>query len=244
MSLIIKTPRGNIEVVTPAAFLQRFGVSAPPVLHGARLAALRFSVGDASLLKAAPEEAGIAGLYAEDATVIGPKTQWVLFWYLNPPVDRKGAPASWSRARSNILDKALLPNSIVNIGAVRFGNDLPLAVIAGPCVLESKAHALEMATALKEIAGKVGIGLVYKTSFDKANRTSAKSARGIGIDQALQIFSEIREKLKVPILTDVHEAEQCAHVAAGRRRYCKFPPFYAGRPTFSSPRQRPARRST
>ena len=111
------------------------------------------------------------------------------------------------------MDKALLPNSIVNIGSVRCGNDLPLAVIAGPCALESKAHALEMATALKEIAGKVGIGLVYKTSFDKANRTSAKSARGIGIDQALQIFSEIREKLKVPILTDVHEAEQCAHVA-------------------------------
>ncbi len=111
------------------------------------------------------------------------------------------------------MDKALLPNSIVNIGSVRFGNDSPLAVIAGPCALESKAHALEMATALKEIAGKVGIGLVYKTSFDKANRTSAKSARGIGIDQALQIFSEIREKLKVPILTDVHEAEQCAHVA-------------------------------
>ncbi len=111
------------------------------------------------------------------------------------------------------MDKALLPNSIVNIGSVRFGNDLPLAVIAGPCALESKAHALEMATALKEIAGQVGIGLVYKTSFDKANRTSAKSARGLGIDQALQIFSEIREKLKVPILTDVHEAEQCAHVA-------------------------------
>ncbi len=70
-AVIIKTPRGNIEVATPAAFLQRFGVSAPPVLHGARLAALRFSVRDASLLKAAPEEAGIAGLYAEDATVIG-----------------------------------------------------------------------------------------------------------------------------------------------------------------------------
>ena len=112
------------------------------------------------------------------------------------------------------MDKALLPNSTVAIGAVRFGNELPLALIAGPCVLESKAHALEMATALKEIAGRVGIGLVYKTSFDKANRTSAKSARGLGIEQALPIFSEIRDKLKVAVLTDVHEAEQCARIAA------------------------------
>ena len=96
---------------------------------------------------------------------------------------------------------------------MRFGNALPLALIAGPCALESRAHALEMAAALKEIAGRVGIGLVYKTSFDKANRTSAKSARGIGLDAALPIFAEIREKLKVPVLTDVHEAEQCARVA-------------------------------
>ena len=105
------------------------------------------------------------------------------------------------------------PNSTVSIGETRFGNDLPLAVIAGPCALESKAHALEMAAALKEIAARVGIGLVYKTSFDKANRTSGKSARGIGLEQALPIFSEIREKLKVPVLTDVHEATQCALVA-------------------------------
>ena len=105
------------------------------------------------------------------------------------------------------------PNPTVTIGAVRFGNDLPLALIAGPCALESKAHALEMATALKEIAARVGIGFVYKTSFDKANRTSAKSARGLGLNQALPVFSEIRDKLKVPVLTDVHEAEQCAQVA-------------------------------
>ncbi|HEY6023337.1 MAG TPA: 3-deoxy-8-phosphooctulonate synthase [Pseudolabrys sp.] len=111
------------------------------------------------------------------------------------------------------MDKALLPNSTVTIGAVRFGNALPLALIAGPCALESKAHALEMATALKEITDRVGVGLVYKTSFDKANRTSAKSARGLGLDQALPIFAEIREKLKVPVLTDVHEIEQCAHIA-------------------------------
>src|SRR4030095_3790555 len=83
-----------------------------------------------------------------------------------------------------------------------------------PCALESRAHALEMAAALKEIAGRVGIGLVYKTSFDKANRTSGTSARGIGLDAALPIFAEIREKTGLPVLTDVHEAAQCARVAA------------------------------
>jgi 2-dehydro-3-deoxyphosphooctonate aldolase (KDO 8-P synthase) len=98
-------------------------------------------------------------------------------------------------------------------GGVRFGNRLPLALIAGPCALESRAHALETAAALKAIAARLGIGLVYKTSFDKANRTSAKSARGLGLDQALAIFAEIRESLRLPVLTDVHEAEQCARVA-------------------------------
>ena len=105
------------------------------------------------------------------------------------------------------------PNSIVAVGAARFGNALPLALIAGPCALESRDHAFEMAAALKEIAGKIGIGLVYKTSFDKANRTSAKSNRGIGLDGALPIFAEIRRRFGVPVLTDVHEAEQCARVA-------------------------------
>ena len=105
------------------------------------------------------------------------------------------------------------PNPIVTIGTARFGNTLPLALIAGPCALESREHALEMASALKEIAGKAGIGLVFKTSFDKANRTSAKSQRGVGLDRALPIFAEIRETLSVPVLTDVHEAQQCARVA-------------------------------
>ncbi len=105
------------------------------------------------------------------------------------------------------------PNSIVKIGQLRFGNDLPLALIAGPCQLEGRAHALEMASALREIAARVGIGLVFKTSFDKANRTSAKSARGMGLDAALPVFSEIRESLKLPVLTDVHDAGQCARVA-------------------------------
>ena len=105
------------------------------------------------------------------------------------------------------------PNPIVVIGPTRFGNALPLALIAGPCALESRDHALEMAAALKEIAGTLGIGLVYKTSFDKANRTSAKSNRGLGLDGALPIFAEIRQALGIPVLTDVHEAQQCARVA-------------------------------
>lgn len=111
------------------------------------------------------------------------------------------------------MDQSLIPNAEVTVGGVRFGNALPLALIAGPCQLESRAHALEMASALKEIAAKVGIGLIYKTSFDKANRTSATAARGIGLDAALPIFAEIRDTLKLPVLTDVHDAEQCARVA-------------------------------
>jgi len=101
---------------------------------------------------------------------------------------------------------------IVAAGSVKFGNALPLAVIAGPCQLESRAHALETATALKEIAARLKIGLVYKTSFDKANRTSASGARGIGLDAALPIFGEIKSKLGLPVLTDVHEIDQCTRV--------------------------------
>jgi len=111
------------------------------------------------------------------------------------------------------MNADLIPNSIVEVGTARFGNRLPLTLIAGPCALESRAHALEMAQALKEIAARLKIGLVYKTSFDKANRTSAKSARGMGLDQALQIFADIRDSLGVAVLTDVHEIEQCARVA-------------------------------
>jgi 2-dehydro-3-deoxyphosphooctonate aldolase (KDO 8-P synthase) len=105
------------------------------------------------------------------------------------------------------------PNAVVAVGEVRFGNALPLGLIAGPCALESRAHALEMASALQEIAQKLGIGLIYKTSFDKANRTSSRGARGLGLEQALPIFAEIREKLGVPVLTDVHEPAQCAYAA-------------------------------
>jgi 2-dehydro-3-deoxyphosphooctonate aldolase (KDO 8-P synthase) len=107
-------------------------------------------------------------------------------------------------------------NSIVAVGkpqTVKFGNALPLALIAGPCARESRAPAFEMAVALKEITAKLRLGFVYKTSFDKANRTSAASARGLGLDKALAIFAELREKLDVPLLTDVHEPDQCARVA-------------------------------
>src|SRR5215218_9152390 len=102
---------------------------------------------------------------------------------------------------------------IVEIGPVRFGTGVPLSLIAGPCAMESRDHALETAAALKEIAARVGIGLVYKSSFDKANRTSAASARGIGLARALAIFAEVKERLGLPVLTDVHEREQCAAVA-------------------------------
>jgi 2-dehydro-3-deoxyphosphooctonate aldolase (KDO 8-P synthase) len=101
---------------------------------------------------------------------------------------------------------------IVTVGQVRFGNQLPISVIAGPCQLESRAHALEVASALKEIAARLKIGLVYKTSFDKANRTSASAARGIGLKEALPIFAEIRS-LGLPVLTDVHEPAQCEQAA-------------------------------
>ncbi|HEV2162505.1 MAG TPA: 3-deoxy-8-phosphooctulonate synthase [Stellaceae bacterium] len=101
----------------------------------------------------------------------------------------------------------------VHIGNITLGNDRPLAVIAGPCVLESRAHAMEMSHALVELTGKLGIGLIYKTSFDKANRTSGESPRGMGLEAALPILAEVREKYGCPVLTDVHAAEQCASVA-------------------------------
>ena len=102
---------------------------------------------------------------------------------------------------------------VVTVGSAKFGNDLPISIIAGPCQLESRAHALEVASALKEIAGRLKIGLVYKTSFDKANRSSGSAQRGIGLAQALPIFAEIRSSLGLPVLTDVHEPPQCAEVA-------------------------------
>ena len=111
------------------------------------------------------------------------------------------------------MNETLKAAAIVRAGNVSFGQTLPLALIAGPCQLESRAHALEVASALKEIAVRLGIGLVYKTSFDKANRTSAKGQRGIGLKKALPIFADIRDSLGLPVLTDVHDAHHCADVA-------------------------------
>ena len=110
-------------------------------------------------------------------------------------------------------DTASNTPTVVKVGSAAFGNHLPLALIAGPCQLESRDHALEIAAALKGMAEARGIGLVFKASFDKANRTSGSAARGLGLEGALPIFAEIRERLGLPVLTDVHAAEQCAPVA-------------------------------
>jgi 2-dehydro-3-deoxyphosphooctonate aldolase (KDO 8-P synthase) len=105
------------------------------------------------------------------------------------------------------------PNAVVKVGSVEIGNARKLSIIAGPCALESRQHALETASALKEFALKAGVGLIYKTSFDKANRTSSNAQRGLGLELAAPIFAEIRETLGLPVLTDVHERDQCAAVA-------------------------------
>lgn len=104
-------------------------------------------------------------------------------------------------------------NRTVTVGKVRFDNAAPLALIAGPCQLESRQHAFDMAGSLKELTRKLGIGLVYKTSFDKANRTSLSATRGAGLDAALPVFDDLRREFSLPVLTDVHTEEQCAIVA-------------------------------
>jgi 2-dehydro-3-deoxyphosphooctonate aldolase (KDO 8-P synthase) len=111
------------------------------------------------------------------------------------------------------MSKPLAPNSAVKVGNVVFDNNAALALIAGPCQFESRQHAFDMAGALKELTGKLGIGLVYKTSYDKANRTSLSATRGAGMDAALPVFDELRKEFSLPILTDVHTEEQCAIVA-------------------------------
>ncbi|MET2826856.1 3-deoxy-8-phosphooctulonate synthase [Mesorhizobium shangrilense] len=105
------------------------------------------------------------------------------------------------------------PNSSVTVGNVTFANNAPLSLIAGPCQFESRQHAFDMAGALKELTGKLGIGLVYKSSYDKANRTSLAATRGAGMDAALPVFDELRKEFSLPVLTDVHTEEQCAIVA-------------------------------
>ena len=106
------------------------------------------------------------------------------------------------------------PDATLVLRDLRIANHLPLTLIAGPCQMESRAHALEMASAIREICGRLGIGLIYKTSFDKANRTSAAGARGMGLEKSLPVFAEIREKLNLPTLTDIHDIPQCKPVAA------------------------------
>jgi|TARA_Y100000588_G_scaffold85360_1_gene90512 2-dehydro-3-deoxyphosphooctonate aldolase (KDO 8-P synthase) len=101
----------------------------------------------------------------------------------------------------------------IKVGALEIGNELPLTIIAGPCAMESRSHALEMAQALKQEADRLGFGLIYKSSFDKANRTSISSERGIGLDKAMEVFAEVRDTVGCPVLTDVHEPHQCAVVA-------------------------------
>jgi 2-dehydro-3-deoxyphosphooctonate aldolase (KDO 8-P synthase) len=118
------------------------------------------------------------------------------------------------RFMSELDTLSAAPNATVTVGSVTIANDRPLALIAGPCQMESRAHALEMAAALKEITGRLGIGLLYKTSFDKANRTSLSAKRGIGLEGALPVFAEIRDTLGLAVVTDVHEAGQCRRVAA------------------------------
>jgi 2-dehydro-3-deoxyphosphooctonate aldolase (KDO 8-P synthase) len=105
------------------------------------------------------------------------------------------------------------PNPIVAVGNVSFDNAAPLALIAGPCQLESRQHAFDMAGSLKELCGRLGIGLVYKTSYDKANRTSLGATRGAGLDAAMPVFDDLRKEFGLPVLTDIHNEEQCAIVA-------------------------------
>ncbi|AQX27844.1 MULTISPECIES: 3-deoxy-8-phosphooctulonate synthase [unclassified Bartonella] len=106
------------------------------------------------------------------------------------------------------------PNAIVKVGNVVFSNETPLSLIAGPCQMESRDHAFEMAGRIKTIADQFGIGFVYKSSFDKANRTSLSAIRGIGFEKAIAIFSDLKEEFRCPVLTDVHTEEQCMAVAS------------------------------
>ena len=108
---------------------------------------------------------------------------------------------------------AAMPNAVVKLGGVAIGNTLPLVLIAGPCQLESREHAMRMAETVVAVARRVNIGLVYKTSFDKANRTSIAGRRGVGLDAALPIFAELRSTFGIPVLTDVHEPAQCGRLA-------------------------------
>ena len=107
----------------------------------------------------------------------------------------------------------MAPPRRIEVGNVAFANDAPISLIAGPCQIENENHALDIAGALKEMALRLGIGLVYKSSFDKANRTSHASARGLGMEEGLAVLARVKKEFALPLLTDVHESEQCAPVA-------------------------------
>ncbi len=104
-------------------------------------------------------------------------------------------------------------NEVIDAGSARFGNNLPFSILAGPCQMEGRQHAFDMAGALKEICEELGIGLVYKSSFDKANRTSLSASRGIGLEAAMAIFDDLKKEFGLAVVTDVHTAEQCKYVA-------------------------------
>jgi len=213
----VRTERGEIQVMNPSAYRAYAGTEPPKLTRGARLAAIRFMAGDKAKAMSTLKKGDIAVVERDGNIVVPPDTsRW-----RNPHIRnvqsgliRLAQPGMVGQEnKENALNDKTSAAAIVPVGSVKFGNDLPISIIAGPCQLESRAHALEVASALKEIAARLKIGLVYKTSFDKANRTSVSAARGIGLAQALPIFAEIRSSLGLPVLTDVHEAAQCAEVA-------------------------------
>ena len=122
----------------------------------------------------------------------------------------------------------------IEVGKLKIANDQPFVLVAGPCAMESRDHAIEMADALSGICADLGIGFVYKSSFDKANRTSIDSPRGIGMARSLEVFAELRERFGCPVLTDVHDAAQCAPVAE-TVDILQIPPSSAAKPTSWSP---------
>ena len=112
-----------------------------------------------------------------------------------------------------MFDLLPLTMKTVSVGSVTFSNSAPFSLLAGPCVLESRQHAFDMAGKIKEVCGKLGIGVVYKTSFDKANRSAITSERGVGLEKALEVFADIKKEFGMPVMTDVHEPWQCAELA-------------------------------
>ena len=200
MGLTVETPRGRIRVITPRAAEAVWGdaIERPRLPH-APLRRLHDRRRGSRRGRDLPREGG---------------------YPLRNPLrphrrcrDRGHGRGDRLRGGVGLPPMQTPPNPSVAAGNVVFANDRPLSLIAGPCAMESRGHALETAHALKEMSERLGIGLVYKSSFDKANRTSAKGARGMGLDAALGVFADIRESTGLPVVTDVHETQQCGPVA-------------------------------